>query len=652
MLDIKRALAALNVLERTETFPLETPWGAELSARLARDPGTVPLPEHPRPTLVRDRFTVLNGRWDYAIVTIPGTQGDAPLDAERALETLRAASIPAAFDGTITVPFSPEAALSGVGRTVEPSELLWYRRTVDVPEREPGERLVLHFDAVDWACALWVDGRLAATHVGGYLPFDIDITSYADEATGGTLELALGVYDPSDAGVQPRGKQRLEPGGIWYTAQSGIWQTAWFEVAGAAYIAGLTLNGAADGALEVEATVRDPAGLLPAGAVLEIAAEDTGDAPFRATIPLDAPGEPDGVRLVHARIEVGSPRLWSPDDPFLHEVTATLSAGEGAIDTARSYCAFRTVKIARDREGVARMHLNGEPVFLKGVLDQGYWPESLMTAPADEALVHDIEAMRDAGFTMMRKHLKVESARWYYHCDSLGMLVWQDAVQGAGPYDPFFTSKLPTAFRPSWGMLRDDTPRGRAALSGDDEAYRTEWLATCEGMVRLLKGHPSIVTWVLFNEGFGQFDARAVTERVHALDPSRPIDAVSGWYDQHCGDYLSHHNYFRPLTVCRDRGRLSGYAAARGYRAYVISEFGGWSQPIQGHTLTSSVYGYGNFDTVGEWRAFVRGLLGRADALGARGLAGYVYTQLSDVEDELNGILTYDRRVNKLADGS
>ena len=190
MLDIKRALAALNVPERTETFPLETPWGAELSARLARDPGTVPLPEHPRPTLVRDRFTVLNGRWDYAIVTIPGTQGDAPLDAERALETLRAASIPAAFDGTITVPFSPEAALSGVGRTVEPSELLWYRRTVDVPEREPGERLVLHFDAVDWACALWVDGRLAATHVGGYLPFDIDITSYADEATRSSLRSA------------------------------------------------------------------------------------------------------------------------------------------------------------------------------------------------------------------------------------------------------------------------------------------------------------------------------------------------------------------------------------------------------------------------------------------------------------------------------
>lgn len=249
---------------------------------------------------------------------------------------------------------------------------------------------------------------------------------------------------------------------------------------------------------------------------------------------------------------------------------------------------------------------------------------------------------------MMRKHFKIECARWYYHCDRLGMLVWQDAVQGGGPYSLWHISRKPTVFKCTWGRFRDDVPAHRVALASDDVRYQLEWSETCSAMVRLLACHPSIATWTLFNEGMGQFDARAAAEHIHGIDPTRPIDAASGWFDQHCGDYLSQHNYFRPLTADRDRGRLSGYVAKRGFRALFLSEFGGWGQPIEGHRFSDAAYGYGDFDGVDAWREAVRSSLAAAEALEAHGLAGYVYTQISDVEDEVNGILTYDRRINKL----
>ena len=649
MLDIKRVLQSAQAPARGDLKSLSTPWGAAL------DPDAI-LAKHPRPTLRRRDFTMLNGAWDYAITVPDGALEPAP-DArphteQEARDTVVRALRPETYEGTILVPFSPESALSGVGRIVQPNEFLWYRRLFHAPLFGTNERLVVHFEAVDWACAVYANGRLAATHIGGYLPFDVDITSCVE--SDAPVELRVCAFDPTDAGVQPRGKQRLDAEGIWYTPQSGIWQSVWYEVVPAVHLAALTLNGGADGWLAIGADISDPEGLLDTEAMLAITVrEQSGAFAGRLELPLaGCVGDGAGTWRYSGTGRVDSPRLWSLDDPYLYDVEVTLHPGTGACreDSARSYCAFRTVEVARDDQGAARLHLNGEPLFVKGVLDQGYWSDGLMTAPSDDALVHDIETMKRLGFNMLRKHIKIECARWYYHCDRLGMLVWQDAVSGGDRYGAWQTSRKPTLFSSSWSRLRDDTPRGRKALAAGDARYREEWLASCLDMVRLLQGHPSIVTWVLFNEGWGQFDACAAAEAVHGLDPTRPIDATSGWYDQRCGDYLSHHNYFRPLEMARDTRKLQGYAAERDCRAFVLSEFGGWTQRVDGHAVTDSSYGYGNFATIEEWRDAVRATLAQADALEEQGLAGYVYTQLSDVESELNGLLTFDRRVCKLED--
>ncbi|WP_301155868.1 glycoside hydrolase family 2 protein [Gordonibacter sp. RACS_AR68] len=337
-------------------------------------------------------------------------------------------------------------------------------------------------------------------------------------------------------------------------------------------------------------------------------------------------------------LDVPNPHLWSPDDPHLYDLE--LSFGR---DRVKSYCAFRTVGVEPDAQGVPRFCLNHEPLFLRGVLDQGYWPDGLMTAPDDEALAHDVRAMREAGFNLLRKHIKVESDRFYWWCDKLGMLVWQDMVSGGAAPNPWHSSYKPTFFRSSWGRYADDDPRRFPGLAADDPAFRAEWAETCAGTVRHLRNHPCVVAWVLFNEAWGQFDACRAVEAVRALDPTRPIDAVSGWYDQRCGDFLSVHNYFRPLEVYPD--------AAQPPRAFVISEFGGLSHHVDGHSSLETSYGYGSSGDLASFRGAVRATLAQADALEGEGLAGYVYTQLSDVEEETNGILTYDRRVNKLAEG-
>lgn len=630
MLDIRRVLASAPKKHTEETLnSLTTVWGEAL------DSSNV-LPEYPRPRMQRDNYVMLNGVWDYTIV---------PVDGEIGVEILAQQTIPSRWDGQIVVPFSPEAPLSGVGRTVQPSELLWYKRKIELPKLADDQRLILHFEAVDWMCACLVNGKLIGTHVGGYLPFSFDVTdllgsSETGEATADsadTAELVLCVWDPSDTGSQLRGKQRLSRGDIWYTAQSGIWQSVWYEVVSAVHLESLTLKGDMFGALEVRANVRASglAGVQTGAFKLELTLKDElGQDVLLATLPVDGAGE------ISAELHVDDPQLWSPESPHLYAVEATLWQDGVVVDFVRSYCAFRTVEVKPDEAGVPRVHLNGAPYFVRGVLDQGYWSDGLMTAPSDDALVYDIEAMKSAGFNTLRKHIKIESERWYYHCDRLGMLVWQDCVSGGSAYSPWHTSQKPTLFSFTWGRFDDTTPSHHEALSAGKDGYRKEWTETCQEMVKLLDGHPSIGFWTLFNEGWGQFDARAATEAVRALDATRPIDATSGWYDQGCGDFLSIHNYFRPL-------RAGWHGKQRGNRAAIISEFGGLAQMTSGHTSLDHSYGYGDFATVEDWRGAVQKLLAEVESLQVEGLAGYVYTQVSDVEEEVNGLLTYDRKINK-----
>ncbi len=634
MLDIKRIIAsAPKKPEQVELQSLFTPWGEQLisskkgtqiyteSTTQANSTVTTQTP-HPHPQFERERFLLLNGWWDYCITHA----GDAA-------STWRNAPAPSVYDGRIRVPFSPEAPLSGVNRQLQPNELLWYRCSFPLPAAlQPAatERCILHFEAVDYACACYINGSCVGTHVGGYLPFSFDITEalVADEQ-----ELALCVYDPSDSGVQLRGKQRLKRGGIWYTAQSGIWQTVWLECVPETHIASLAIDAEADtGTLTLTVAVQTGASedALPGQPLSVRLLEDDREVCRATSVDTDA------AAGIHTPVlALAKPHLWSPEDPHLYQLE--LVYGD---DRVMSYCAFRTLSMEEDEQGVKRLCINHKPYFLRGVLDQGYWPESLLTAPSDEALIFDIHAMKRLGFNLLRKHGKIECDRWYYHCDQLGMLVWQDMVSGGSPLSSWHSSYKPTFFRWSWGHFADDTPRRYAQLSAGSDVFRDEWTKTCEGAVTYLRNHPSIITWVLFNEGWGQFEARKATEKVRTLDPSRPIDAVSGWYDQRCGDFLSVHNYFRPLEVYEDK--------ALPKRAFVISEFGGLSCHLPAHSSLTSSYGYESFSDLVSFRAAVRDTLARADELRKNGLAGFVYTQLSDVEEETNGLLTYDRRINKL----
>lgn len=647
MLDIRRVLASAPKKHTEETLnSLTTVWGEALDASNV-------LPEHPRPRMQREEYAMLNGVWEYAIT---------PVDGEADAKTLVQQAIPSRWDGQIVVPFSPEAPLSGVGRTVQPSEFLWYKRKIDLPKLADDQRIILHFEAVDWMCACFVNGKLVGTHAGGYLPFSFDVTDLlgssetgestasavrtesvvtADSAgtadSADTAELVLCVWDPSDTGSQLRGKQRLSRGDIWYTAQSGIWQSVWYEIVSTVHLESLTLKGDMFGALEVRANVRASglAGVQTGAFKLELTLKDElGQDVLLATLPVDEAGE------ICAELQVDEPQLWSQERPYLYNVEATLWQDGAVVDFVRSYCAFRTVEVKKDVAGVLRVHLNGAPYFVRGVLDQGYWPDGLLTAPSDDALVYDVEAMKSAGFNTLRKHIKIESERWYYHCDRIGMLVWQDCVSGGSAYSSWHTSQKPTLFSFTWGRFDDTIPSHHEALSAGEDGYREEWTETCQEMVKLLDGHPSIGFWTLFNEGWGQFDARAATEAVRALDATRPIDATSGWYDQGCGDFLSIHNYFRPL-------RAGWHGKQRENRAAIISEFGGLAQMTSGHTSLDHSYGYGDFATVEDWRGAVQKLLAEVESLQVEGLAGYVYTQVSDVEEEVNGLLTYDRKINK-----
>ena len=556
---------------------LMTPWGEHLDENCI-------LTEYPRPQMRRNSYLNLNGRWEYAIT-----------DSDES---------PRHWDGTILVPFSPESALSGVGRSLQPGQTLWYRREVIVPQGFiPADgRLLLHFGAVDQEAAVYWNGRLLGRHMGGYNAFTLDAT----DALGPCNSLVVRVHDDTDASFHSRGKQKTRRGGIWYTPQSGIWQTVWMEAVPRHYIESLRIVPLFDqSAVEVMVRCSQP-----------LQCEATVDG---RTVPFTS-GEP-------ARIPMPDFRAWSPEDPYLYDLSVTL--GE---DRVESYFGMRKIEVRADRGGAKRLFLNGEPYFQSGLLDQGYWPDGLYTAPSDEALIYDIQTAKAMGFNLLRKHIKVEPMRWYYHCDRLGMLVWQDMPSGGGKYR-FSTITLPLV---TGIHRRDNHYRAFARASSQG---RGEYMDELEEMVGQLFNAPSVVLWVPFNEGWGQFDSTLVMERLRALDPTRPVDPASGWHDQGAGELRSLHVYFKPFRFRRDR---------RG-RALALSEFGGYNLRVDGHCFNQKDYGYRRLpDAAALWRDFSR--LYEREVLPAvpRGLCASVYTQLSDVEDELNGLMTYDRRVVKL----
>lgn len=614
-LDIVRVIKSIPKKHAPEELtPLTTPWGEELLS----DEDAIPLRVHPRPQLARKRVKILNGWWEYAIVP-----------CEDAAKRWRAADAPDEMDGRIRVPFSPEAALSGVGRQLKPTELLWYRVELPAPPIGEGDHCRLHFDGVDHACAVYLCGKLLGIHEGAYLPFSFDVT---EQLLAGECTLELCVFDPSDAGTQLRGKQRLERGGMWYTAQSGIWQSVWLEVMPETHLDDLRIVGNMD-ARKLELTA-----WVMGGAELKVSVLDA-----EGSVVAEGGTTPaEGVGVITLEIPVENPHRWSPDDPYLYKLHITYGN-----DEVRSYCAFRTMGVEVGEDGIARLCLNHEPIFCRGLLDQGYWPDGLMTPPSDEAMVFDLRTVRDLGFNMVRKHIKVECERWYYHCDRLGILVWQDMPSGGENPQDRYARDLPTLFKGVWHAFRDDED-GWKRLGSTDERYRQLWTENMTRTVSRLANHPCVMAWVLFNESWGQFDSALATQLAWELDPTRPVISASGWFDQGCGDVHAVHNYFRGIHRFADP--FAGGRGKRGTRAQVMSEFGGLTWNVAGHTSLSHSYGYAEFADEQAWRAGLQKLLDQADALEADGLSGFVYTQLSDVEEETNGLLTYDRRVNKLAE--
>ncbi len=561
---------------------LQTRWGRAI------DPEHV-LGEHPRPQLRRSSHLSLNGWWRYAIT--PATD-----------------PVPTHDDGDILVPFSPEAPLSGVGRQLQPHERLTYRRRVELPDgfTVPSGRVLLHFGAVDQTCTVWVDDVQVGAHVGGYLPFTLDVT---DALRPGGSELRVDVRDASDGAGHASGKQRLRRGGIWYTAQSGIWQTVWLEAVPAVYVERLDLVPLLD------------------EAAVEITVHASGQGEARVTLAGETTPVPVGVPT---RLALRDVRAWTPDDPYLYDVEVRLGD-----DRVTSYVGMRSFGVGPDTHGVPRLLLNGEPFFPVGVLDQGYWPDGLLTAPSDAAQVHDIETMKSLGFTLLRKHIKVEPLRWYHHCDRLGMLVWQDFVNGGGRYRTAAVTWPGRRFAGPLGRLDDRRWAGVMGRGAGRELFEDEWRRT----VALLRNVPSIAGWVPFNEGWGQFAAARIAAEVRALDPTRVVDHASGWHDQRAGDVRSLHVYGRAFRLPRRRDD----------RPVVLSEYGGHDLRVEGHVYDDQTdFGYGHEDSPSSLAAsFARLHQGLARLVRA-GLSGTVYTQLSDVEDELNGLLTYDREVLKV----
>ena len=565
-----------------------------------------PLAEYPRPAMRRDSCEILNGPWQYAIT--------------------QTAEHPAAWQGSILVPYSPEAPASGVGRTLQPGQWLHYHRLFAPPAGEGG-RVLLHFGAVDYACAVQVNGHLAGGHRGGYWPFTLDITDLLNGT--GRNSLWVAVQDPTGHGTQARGKQTLKPGGMFYPAQSGIWQTVWLERVPDNYIQTLTVTPDYDArTVTVRVHTAKPGGAVNLWAMVRAGgvtiAEDWGS----------DEADQDGEVTLNIPEEHFFP--WSPDTPFLYDLTVGTNQGEEAeFDTVHSYFALRKWSCAPDAHGVLRFCLNDKPILLNGLLDQGYWPEGLYTPPSDAAVERELSEVKALGFNLLRKHAKIEPQRWYYHCDRLGLIVWQDIVNGGSAYNLWFVTYLANVLQP---LLRR-FPDGKAAyslLSRAKLAGREEYAHELADTVQALRCHPCIACWVPFNEGWGQFDAGKAVQALRTLDGTRLVDEASGWFDQGGGDVHSLHNYFYPLRIRPQK------------RTVALSEYGGIAWPMPGHEPPRKTYGYGTAKDRQELTARYKKLqLKTVLPQLEKGLSALVYTQLTDVEDEVNGLFTYDRAAVK-----
>ena len=565
-----------------------------------------PLAEYPRPAMRRDSCEILNGPWQYAIT--------------------QTAEYPAAWQGSILVPYSPEAPASGVGRTLQPGQWLHYHRLFAPPAGEGG-RVLLHFGAVDYACAVQINGHLAGGHRGGYWPFTLDITDLLNGTDRNSLWVA--VQDPTSHGTQARGKQTLKPGGMFYPAQSGIWQTVWLERVPDNYIQTLTVTPDYDArTVTVRVHTAKPGGAVNLWAMVRAGgvtiAEDWGS----------DEADQDGEVTLNIPEEHFFP--WSPDTPFLYDLTVGTNQGEEAgLDTVHSYFALRKWSCTPDAHGVLRFCLNDKPILLNGLLDQGYWPEGLYTPPSDAAVERELSEVKALGFNLLRKHAKIEPQRWYYHCDRLGLIVWQDIVNGGSAYNLWFVTYLTNVLQP---LLRrfPDGKACRRLLSRAKPAGREEYAHELADTVQALRCHPCIACWVPFNEGWGQFDAGKAVQALRALDGTRLVDEASGWFDQGGGDVHSLHNYFYPLRIRPQK------------RTVALSEYGGIAWPMPGHEPPGKTYGYGTAKDKADltkrykmlqWKTILPQL--------GRGLSALVYTQLTDVEDEVNGLFTYDRAALK-----
>jgi beta-galactosidase/beta-glucuronidase len=598
-------------------------------------------PEYPRPQMEREEWLSLNGLWEYSI-------------------TDRAAPAPSAFEGSILVPFAVESALSGVGKRVLPEQRLWYRRDFTVPVGWDDRRVLLHFGAVDWDASVWVNGAPAGWHRGGYDPFSIDITDFI--RPGQPQEIMVAVRDPSSTGDQARGKQKLQPQGIWYTPTTGIWQTVWLEpVAREASIEKLRVTPDIDrGVLEVAVLGHQP--VNSDEYAVRVTALDGGMTVAESVNRIDR---------LHT-LSIPDAKLWSPESPFLYDLRVELfripdpvalppAAGgprriirrgpeeQGKfsipaeallLDRVDSYFGMRKISVATASDGYPQLMLNNEPLFQYGTLDQGYWPDGVLTPPSDEAMRFDLEFLKQAGFNMLRKHIKVEPARYYYWTDKLGLLVWQDM--------------------PSGMMMGDERFKDRSTIQhvmAEDEGEmlrREESAAQFEmELQRMMDGlhhFPSIVTWVVFNEGWGQYDTRRITAAVEARDTSRLVNAASGWRDVPAGDFIAQHSYDVDIWDRTRDGRRNLLPDPEKKRVAVMDEFGGLGYPIESHLWQSDRnWGYQTYHDPDELLKQYRIRLDQInEGRATHAIRAAVYTQTTDVEGEVNGLLTYDREVVKL----